>query len=180
VNAVWKAFAAVASLGLLLSLTVHLAALFGVALFGESAFALHVGMLAVGLPAGIATHRVTRDVARKDFWKVALSGCPLWMRRLSGGLVAYAILNFAYFALTLPSHGPKHSGAPDAAILRMFSGHWMAFYAGAVSIFYSKTRAEFIGAPRCTQGHPVGPSAKFCEQCGSPVESAPAPRVIFR
>ena len=175
-NSVLIAFSVLAGIGLVCSLAVHAASLAGIALFGGDAFALHAGIFVVWIPAVIVAHRQTRDFKRKDFWKAALRGCPPWMRGLSYGFFAYALVNFAYFIITTAGAGAKHSGAPDAATLRGFSGHWMAFYSAAMSILYSSTRIATLDQRRqCTQGHPVGPVAKFCEQCGSPVGSPVPP-----
>jgi hypothetical protein len=171
------AFSALAGIGLVLSLAVHLASLAGIALFGGEAFALHAGIFVVWIPTVIVAQRHTRDFKQKDFWKAALRGCPSWMKWLTGAFFAYAMVNFAYFFITTAVAGSKHSGSPDAATLRGFSGHWMAFYSAAMSVLYSSTRIRSLDAGRqCVYGHPVGPLAKFCEQCGSPIlESPPIP-----
>lgn len=166
------AFSALAGLGLVLSLAVHAASLFGIALFGGSAFALHVGIFVVWIPTVIIAQRNTREFKRKDFWKAALRGCPSWMKGLTYGFFAYAIVNFAYFFLTT-ADGAKHSSPPDAAILRGFSGHWMAFYSAAMSVLYSSTRVSSDAGPQCARGHPLGPVSKFCERCGEPVQGSP-------
>jgi len=172
---------ALAAVGLVLSLAVHIASLAGIALFGNAAFALHVGIFAVWLPAMFVLQQHTPAVNRKDLWKVALRGCPPWMRLLTYGFFAYAFVNFMYFFVVTAGAGSKHSGPADDATLRGFSGHWMAFYAAAMSIFYSSLRIPTLEARReCTQGHPVGPVAKFCEQCGSPVQSPGLPTVKVR
>ena len=173
-NSVSIAFSALAGIGLVLSLAVHVASLAGIALFGGYAFALHAGIFVVWIPTVIIAQRHTRDFKQKDFWKAALRGCPSWMKWLTYGFFAYAIVNFAYFFITTAVAGSKHSGPPNAATLRGFSGHWMAFYSAAMSILYSSIRVPSLDAGRrCVQGHQVGPLAKFCEQCGSPVQASP-------
>lgn len=173
-NAVLLAFSILAGLGLVLSIAVHVAALAGIALFGSAAFSLHVGIFVVWLPTVIIARRHTRDFKQKDFWKAALRGCPAWMKWLTYFFFVYAIINFAYFFITTAVASPRHSGPPDAATLRGFSGHWMAFYSAAMSVLYSSTRIPSLDAGRqCVQGHQVGPLAKFCEQCGSPVLGSP-------
>jgi hypothetical protein len=180
VNSVALAFAALAGIGLVLSLAVHVAALAGSAPFGNASFALHFGVFVVWIPTVIIARRQTRDFKQKDFWKAALRGCPTWMKWLTYTFFAYAIVNFAYFFLTTEGASPHPSRPPDTAILRGFSGHWMAFYSAAMSVLYSSTRIPSLDAGRqCVQGHPVGPLANFCEQCGSPVRgSPPLPPVV--
>jgi hypothetical protein len=166
------AFSALAGIGLVSSLAVHVASLVGIPLFGGYTFALHAGIFVVWLPTVIVSGRHTRNFKRKDFWKAALRGCPAWMTALTYGFFAYALLNFAYFFNTTVGAGAKHSGPVDAATHRGFSGHWMAFYSVAMSVLYSSTRIRSLDAAReCVQGHSVGPLAKFCEKCGSPLRS---------
>ena len=169
------AFSALAGVGLLLSLVVHAASLAGIAVFGSAAFALHAGVFVVWIPTVITAHRNARDFKHRDFWKAALRGCPSWMKWLTYGLFVYAVVNFTYFLITTVSIA-KRSILPEVAVLRGFSGHWMAFYAAAMSVLYSGTRVPSLDAARrCPQGHPVDPLAKFCDQCGSPVGSPPRP-----
>jgi hypothetical protein len=180
-NSALLAFSVLAGLGLVFSMVVHVASLAGIALFGGDAFALHAGIFVVWIPTVVVAHRHTRDFKRKEFWKAALRGCPPWMQKLTFGFFAYALVNFLYFFISTVAAGPKHSGPVDAATLRGFSGHWMAFYSAAMSVLYSSTRIPLLDAVReCIHGHPVGPLAKFCEQCGSSVRSPSGPPVASR
>ena len=173
-NSILIALSALAGIGLVLSLVVHVASLAGVALFGHNAFALHVGIFVVWIPTVLVAHRYARDFKSKDFWKAALRGCPSWMKATTYGFFAYALVNFAYFFVTTGLMRSNQSGVPEAATLRGFSGHWMAFYSAAMSVLYSSTRAPALDADRrCALGHSVGPLANFCEQCGSPVLESP-------
>lgn len=46
----------------------------------------------------------------------------------------------------------------------------LAFYAISVGVLYSSTQVAKVDVVRrCLNGHPVGPAASFCEQCGAPV-----------
>ena len=129
---------AIAGIGLVLSLAVHVAALAGIALFGRTAFFLHGGIFVVWFPTVIVANREAGNYRRADFWKVALRACPPWMKKLCIGFFVYAFLNFAYFLIrmaSIPSTGG--SEPPDAVTLRGFSGHWMAFYSAAMAVLYS-------------------------------------------
>jgi hypothetical protein len=153
---------ALAVLGLAVSLMVHLAAWSGIDLPFE-AFGLHFGVFVVWLPAALVPNWMARHYPRMGFWKGALRGCPTWMRWMTAGLFAYALLNFISAFI-----GPANSSPSGTApVLRAFSGHWMAFYATAFAIFYSATHAEHSGQVRhCPLGHAVAPTAKYCDQCG--------------
>jgi len=168
------AVSALAGIGLALSLVVHTAALAGATPFGTSAFALHAGVFVVWLPTVMVIQRYTRDFPRRDFWKIALRGCPPWMKRLTYGFFAYAFAGFAYYVLTSALHPVRHSGPPDAATVRGFSGLWMAFYSTAMALLYSSSRMPALETRLCVQGHRVGPLARFCEQCGGPVIERPS------
>jgi hypothetical protein len=157
-------------IGLVLSLMAHAAALLGQPQpFGPTTWGLHIGIFVVWLPAVIACNRLVRNFNRKDFWKAALRGCPDWMRWLTYGFLGYAIINFLLFVALAQPRVAGGANAPPQ-VFRGFSGHWMAFYSAAAAILYSAiVVARSDTARRCPNGHPVLPSAKFCEQCGAAV-----------
>src|SRR5438552_1845715 len=73
-----------AACGLALSFAVHILSFFGIAVGGESLFfGLHVGIFPLWLPVVLIAMRMTNGAQRKDFWKVALSGCPPWMKYMT-------------------------------------------------------------------------------------------------
>jgi succinate dehydrogenase hydrophobic anchor subunit len=76
----------VAAVGLVLSVTAHIAAYAGFAVPWASA-PLLLGIFAVWVPAMLASNRLVKDYARKDFWKAALRGCPPWMRYMNNGFL---------------------------------------------------------------------------------------------
>jgi hypothetical protein len=84
------------------------------------------------------------------------------------GFGIYAFINFAIFVLLAHDKNPHSIDA--ATTFRGFSGHWMFFYSAALGIMYSATRISDV--PRkCINGHVISPAARFCEQCGSPVNT---------
>src|SRR5437588_175716 len=88
-------FIALAAIGFILSVAAHLAAIAGSPIpFGKAVWALHIGIFVVWLPTVLVSIRLTRGANRKDRWKIALAGCPKWMRTALYVLFAYAILNF--------------------------------------------------------------------------------------
>ncbi len=159
--------------GLALSLAVHILSLFGVAPGGTALFtALHVGIFPLWIPVVFIARKMTGSGAtRKDFWKAALSGCPPWMRYMTYGFFAYAVLNFVIFTLLVSPHPPpKQAGAPPADVLHGFSGHWMAFYAAGLAIVTTAYRRGLSNLQRrCPFGHEVGWTDRFCPVCGSSV-----------
>jgi hypothetical protein len=166
-------FMVLAAVGFVLSLIVHVTALFGIpSPLGEFSWLLHMGIFVVWLPTVIVSNRRVKDSRQKDFWKVALRGCPQWMKRLTQLCFIYAIINFILFMI-FDIAGGGANGSEDGTppgILRGFSGHWMAFYSAAMAVLYSAIHAnEHDSARRCPNGHPVPPTAEFCEQCGSEV-----------
>lgn len=173
-------FAALAAVGLALSILSHLAALLGQpGPLGDYSWVLHVGIFVVWIPAVLVSQRLTSGVARKDFWKAALRATPPWMKYMVYGFFGYAVLNFAIFITQVPSKGGSGgvSGPMPPSVVRGFSGHWMAFYAAAMAILYSAAHVKDLGASRrCLNGHAVGPLAQFCERCGQLVENSPENR----
>lgn len=135
----------VASLGLLLSIIVHLSALLGLIPFGKYSWSLHAGAIIIWFPAVLVMMANLKGEFFKLDWKEAFilnpfkhrffKGCPKWMIILTSGLFLYGILNFAIFMANEQSTGIE--GSDTAKILRGFSGHWMIFYSAAMSILYS-------------------------------------------
>ena len=117
-----------AGIGLALSMLAHLMAIAGMALpGGQLVWMLHVGLFVVWIPTVLISLRATRFSSRKDFWKIALSGCPGWMKKALYLLMGYAVLNFILFIATT-ANGPKPAGDVSPSVIRGFSGHWMVFY----------------------------------------------------
>lgn len=119
-----KPLIALAAIGLFASAVVHVCALLGIQNpFGPYAWALHVGIFVIWLPAVIVSNRATQDVSfkRKDFWTIALSGCPPWMSKMVKGLFVYALLNFGLFMVR--TIGLKHHAIERSVELQGFSGH---------------------------------------------------------
>jgi hypothetical protein len=156
-----------AACGLGLSVAANVMALTGMTIpLGKYVWGLHIGIFIVWLPTVLVAQRITRNSNRKDFWKIALSGCPVWMRRALYVLMGYAILNFVLFMITSAGQ-PKPTGEAPASVIRGFSGHWMIFYGVAFAVLYSATRAPNLMRERkCPQGHVVSPNARFCPECG--------------
>jgi hypothetical protein len=164
-------FMYLAALGLALSVMVHVSTLLGISsLLGDISWVLHMGIFIVWFPAVLVANRAGKDFRQKDFWKAALRACPKWMKHLAAFFFGYAILNFVLFFISDTAGGGLKSVGNNspADMFRGFSGHWMAFYAVAMAILYSAIHAEERDqVRRCAKGHPVSPSAMFCEECGS-------------
>lgn len=105
-----------AACGLALSIAAHGMALAGLPIpGGDLIWGLHVGVFAVWIPTVLASLGMTRHVNRKDVWKMALAGCPEWMRRSLYVLFGYAILNFIFFIVSMagqPKQDRKSASTP--------------------------------------------------------------------
>jgi hypothetical protein len=95
-------FFVIAVAGLILSLVAHLVPFFGFPEpLGRLTWLLHIVLFVVWLPAGLAARRLDPD-SKEDFsWKVALRGCPRWVRWVAGGFAVYAVVNFVLFLAVL-------------------------------------------------------------------------------
>ncbi len=162
-------FLILSAVGLALSVISHVCAMQGVGgPLGDQTWFLHIGIFIVWLPGILAARHLSRNVPQKYLWKATLRGCPIWMQYAVYGLFGYAIINFLIFML---SDRPQGSGPMPPAIVRGFSGHWMIFYGLAFAILWSYIQLRGANmARRCPAGHEVGPLAKFCEQCGQPIQ----------
>jgi hypothetical protein len=170
-------FIVLAAVGLILSVICHGCALLGLPQpLGGAAWGLHIGIFVVSLPAVLVSTRLVRDFKQNDFWKAALRGCPNWMRWMAYGFFIYALINFITFIIAMFAvpPGQQAPNAPATALgFRGFSGHWMAFYSMAIAIMYSAiVVSRRDPARRCPNGHPVSPSAEFCENCGAKIGDA--------
>lgn len=162
-------FMVLAACGLALSIAAHVMALAGVPIPGGGlVWVLQLGIFVVWIPAVLASLKMTRHVNRKDFWKVALAGCPEWMRRSLYVLFGYAILNFIlFFATTAGLPGQNRKNTSALAEVRGFSGHWMVFYGAAFAVLYSRIHSPGRYRERkCPQGHTSSPTSRFCAECG--------------
>jgi hypothetical protein len=99
-------FAALAAIGLALSVLSHIEALLGLqGPLGDYEWLLHLGIFVVWLPAVLVSTQLTRNFKRKDFWNAALRGCPPWMKYMVYGFLGYAVLNFIVFLAKAPPKG---------------------------------------------------------------------------
>jgi hypothetical protein len=161
-------FMVLAALGFLLSVAAHVASIAGVPLpRGQSIWLLHTGIFVVWIPTVLISSKVMRGERRGDFWKIVLSGCPAWARVLGYALFGYVLLNFFYFVATSGGRG-HYAGDPPPSVIRGFSGHWMLFYGVAFMVLYSvKRKPELLGQVRCSNGHAVSMTDRFCRVCGA-------------
>jgi len=163
-----------AAMGLVLSVIVHVLSFLGLpSPLGEYSWGLHVGIFVVWLPTVLVANNMVKDFKQKDFWKAALRACPKWMKNLTYFFFGYAFLNFVIFIISDAAggvSGKSEGSSTPTNVFRGFSGHWMVFYCVAMATLYSAIHVEeHDETRRCSNGHPVSPSAKFCEQCGAKV-----------
>jgi hypothetical protein len=135
-------FMVFAACGLALSITVHGMELADIVTPGKFLIkALNFGIIVVWVPTVIIASHMTRHVSRNDFWRVALEGCPVWMRRGLRVIVGYSVLNFVFYIVKLEGKKTLSSDQTTSVDLSGFSGHWMIFYAAAFAILYSRIHA---------------------------------------
>jgi hypothetical protein len=76
-----------------------------------------------------------RSERQKDLWKIALFGCPRWMR-----LVLYALLGYSVASFLIAMHNIDHDqaiGGHLSSFIPAFSVHLAAFYGIAFATLYS-------------------------------------------
>ena len=160
-----------ALLGFITSLLVHLSTFAG---FNPGAFGgvwgLHIGIFVVFIPAMVCTNNALKGHNKRDYWKIALSHAPTWLRAMCGLFFAYAFFNFFFtiFVLlkggtpgiidgqyVLHDHGEIIRQLTEAEYIRhqaytirLFSGHWMIFYLTSFATLLSRRlrRLERRGA----------------------------------
>jgi hypothetical protein len=161
-------FLVLALTGFTAILGMHIASLFGVVYpFDHSIKFLFPILFVLWLLTIFVMNRLCRDFKQKDVWRAALRGCPTWWRRAVWVLFGDSWIGF--FVLPLIYGGGMSSRANGA---RIGSAVLMTFYFIAASVLYSATHAEkFDDSRRCLNGHHVSPLAKYCEECGAPVQN---------
>ena len=163
-----------AACGLVLSLVVHILSFFGIEFGGMKLFfGLHIGIFPLWIPVVLIMRKMSGSNYNKDFWKVALSGCPRWMKVMTYGFFIYAFINLAIFAFLVAGHQQVKQPldqAPAPEVLHGFSGHWMAFYSAGLAILTTAYRRGLSNLQRrCRFGHEVGWGDKLCPKCGAKV-----------
>lgn len=171
-NVALTLFMYAAGCGLILSIVEHTSALMSLpSLLGQYFNYLFFGIFVVWLPTVLVITKLSKDFKQRDLWKAVFRGCPKWMKYMVYFFFGYAAINFILCAII--DSGNK--GAPIDA--RMGSGHSLVFYSIAMATMYSAIHVkQRDAARRCLNGHPVSPSAKFCEQCGAKVIEPRDPR----
>jgi hypothetical protein len=162
-----------AACGLMLSLAAHLLALAGHPPGGNALFfALHIGIFPLWIPVVLISMKMMNGVRRQDYWEVALAGCPPWMKYMTYGFFAYAVINFAIFVILVPKGKPPVGGAPPPEVWHGFSGHWMLFYSAGLAILTGVYLRGGFGnlQQRCPFGHEVAFGDQYCATCGAKVE----------
>jgi hypothetical protein len=137
------AIAAFASIGFLVSASVHIASLRGIVLGGEPLLAAYfAGAIVLFIPTVITVNREYPGFGSRIGWSDLLADCPAPVRILLYGVVVYAVVNFAL----LLGQGAKtrhRSGEPlEASTARGLSGHAMAFYMISVAVMLSARQHE--------------------------------------
>jgi hypothetical protein len=126
-----------ATVGLIASISVHVATFFGRQLLPEKYFfILHSGIFVVFVPAVFIAKK--RGVGSD--WKSLLRKAPEWMQVMDWVFGIYAFINFAIFFIQ--TQGYSNGTVPHSLEWRGFSGHWMVFYSVALSVLYPAAVAQ--------------------------------------
>ncbi len=153
------------ALGLILSLTTHIALLLGFQVPDELIL-LAPGIFIIWFAALIVLSLITDGAFRKDVWKVGLRSAPKWMHYMNYGFGVYAFITFLIF-IVIGRNNPLDS---EGSMLRGLSGFILPFYSLGLAIFYSASQLGKNGLIRkCSNGHQVSFSAKYCENCGQQI-----------
>ena len=132
-------FAFLALIGLLLSIWVHIGALFG-RQPSPAFWGLHVGVFTVFFPAIFVAQKRLGTTQRKDLWKAITKGSPDGVRYMLYFFFVYAsITGLLIFFRSPPGTVPNRDTALD---WRGFSAVWMVFYCASFVILSSALRSS--------------------------------------
>ncbi len=125
-----------AALGLLLSVYLYVASLVRITpTNGYLIWGVRVGIFVVWFPTIAVVSRMLRSARQKGWWKIALFGCPRWMR-----LALYALLFYAVASFLIAMHNIDHDqaiGGHSSSYIRASSVHLAAFYGIAFAMLHS-------------------------------------------
>jgi hypothetical protein len=138
----YKLLAIIAFTGFLAALLCHVMALLGIEPPGgeDVMIPLHIGIFPLWFLLIISANGTGSSTGRANMDRL-FAEVPKWIRRASGFVAGYAVVNFIYF-IYRTSQYPKHK-VPFLVVLRGFSGHWM--------IFYGLSAMGFLGLDRFTR-----------------------------
>lgn len=126
-----------AILGLAIALMTHLLSLAGVWSPSETFMSvLTGGALVVALPGVLGLNELAGGVARREFWRTALRGCPDWMRRMTYGVLLYAVAHFLWGVVMSATGGDPAPRFPEVVPLPL--------YAITVSLLYSRAKVRHL------------------------------------
>jgi len=164
---------AFAAIGLVVSLFVHLMSFEGVRLGGHALFyGLHAGSILLWVIIALVMRPSMGTSWTRETWKLVFAGAPRWMRWMTNGFLAYAVVNFAIFMIAgHPTKPAAGSRLPPVEEWRGFSGHWMAFYSAGLAALTSAYR-QGVSPRKCPVGHVVGPGDDFCPVCGAQIAAS--------
>ncbi len=161
-----KAVFVIAVFGLISSAVAHFSTFLGVnprPVF-PLVWALGALLIVVWTTVVLWLRRICTADNQMDIWKIATRNAPAWMKVLLIAFVAYGIFSFFFtvFVLTeggvaserdgrkvLESHGEIIRTLTDeeyethhAYTVRIFSGHFMIFYAVGTTVLFSRLKEE--------------------------------------
>jgi hypothetical protein len=168
-RALFSPFAAMAALGLLLSLLVHIRALAGHhSLFGRGDILVLSGFFIVFIPAVIVVRRRTLGLPYMEQADAAYEPCPKWIRIALGVIGANAAVWIVYTFIAQPP--TRIEGPIPANVLCPFSAIAMAFYAMSLAFLFPVVRnGKLWRQIRCPDGHRLSSLATRCPFCGKAV-----------
>jgi len=141
-------FIALSAIGLILSIAVHIATLFGLHVPPESIW-LFFGNFVVFIPTIITSVLLMpKGYGKKDFWRMTLRGAPKWMHYMTYSSFIYYFIYVAIILLSsiiFPRNNSNNIGNLSSLSARDFSSICLVFYSMSLSILYSATQIEKKG-----------------------------------
>lgn len=134
----------------------------------ELKICLIVGLFVVGFPAIFVINSAWHDYPQKMYLELMYAGCPAWMRRLTYALVAVgAAIFLTPILLGLEVGGESWRGPGRSLFLGGFG--LLAYSAFFAQVYSALHLDRALPIPRCSNGHAVSSTARFCSECGQAV-----------
>jgi len=126
-----------ATIGLMLSLTVHLITFFEYNLTISNVQFIHIGIIIIWLLTIISIVKsLDKKSSKEEYWQKFKKDFPKWIIYIGILVVLYTIFNFLYTHFILSEGVLQDYQRQESYFLRGFSGHWLFFYYIAWAILF--------------------------------------------
>jgi hypothetical protein len=156
-----------AAVGAVISVGIHIAAVFGYLVPPPVIMGLLGGVTILALPYFLVVKKLMREQKATYLLPVGalFRACPRQIKRVGYALFVYFAIVMSVF-LIKANIGPKENWAQSQGEFLFFSSGGMISYFLLFEVFFSALKTH-TRPWRCQNGHDVPPGHGYCEECGA-------------